>query len=162
MNMELLNKQLIKAVKEQKIQQAECFIQQGADVNTKDLDGNTPLIIAIQSVQPEMVKLLIDYNVDINKKGRDNKTPFFWAAYVQCEKCAKLLMKAGARTNKGMTIHTGIYDYDKYKNQQMKEFIKKIIPVQQPKHLAKKVVAHQTQYGTALLYHNAVCQQRIN
>ena len=157
MNSETLNTQLMKAIKEHEIKKAEDLIQQGADPNMKHSDGNTPLIMAIQSVQPEMVKLLIDYNVDVNKKGHDNKTPFFWAAYVQCEECAELLIKAGARTNKSLSVHTGIYDWDKYKNQQIKTFVKKVLNT----YKAKKVIAHQSDYRAFSLLRYAACQQKI-
>lgn len=159
MNSETLNTQLIKAINAHEIKKVEDLIQQGADPNVKHSDGNTPLIMAIQSVQPEMVKLLIDYNVDVNKKGNNNKTPFFWAAYVQCEECAGLLIKAGARTNKNMTVHTGIHDWDKHKNQQIKEFIKKVIPNHKAQAFPKKIVSHQTEYAIFSLQH-AVYQQR--
>ncbi len=161
MNSERLNKQLIKAIIDREIKKAEDFIQQGADVNARDAYGNTPLILAVQSIQPEMVKLLIDYQVDINKKGQNNKTPFFWAAYVQSTECASLLIHAGARTNKSMSIHTGILEWDKHKNQQIKTFVKKVISAHETKKVFKKITSHKTNYGSFTILRQAVCQQKL-
>jgi hypothetical protein len=55
------------------------LIEAGADVNAKDDEGLTPLMIAAHYSTPEMVTLLIDAGADVNAKDDDGQTPLMYA-----------------------------------------------------------------------------------
>ena len=48
------------------------LLEIGADVNAKDKNGKTALVMA--SNDTELVKLLLDKGADVNTKDKDNKT----------------------------------------------------------------------------------------
>ncbi len=50
------------------------LIEQGADVNGRDLLGNTPLMAAAYTGQPDMVRLLLVRGADRSLRGFDGKT----------------------------------------------------------------------------------------
>lgn len=56
------------------------LIHAGADVNIKDGNEDTLLILAVKSRDMDMVRHLIDYHADINASDDDLKTAIFWAA----------------------------------------------------------------------------------
>ena len=49
------------------------------NVNDKDNDGNTALIMAAIKNHERMVSLLIDRGADINSKDNDGETALYWA-----------------------------------------------------------------------------------
>jgi ankyrin repeat protein len=55
------------------------LLQNGASVNCKNIDGNTPLHIAVHFKATETVKLLLDNKADVNTKNNVQKTPFMIA-----------------------------------------------------------------------------------
>jgi ankyrin repeat protein len=58
---------------------AELLIQNGADVNAKQLNGVTPLHSASHNGELELSKLLINNGAEINVITDDGKTPLFMA-----------------------------------------------------------------------------------
>jgi len=55
-------------------------LDNGADINGKNLEGWAPLPLAIvYDVNPAMIELLIDRGADINAKGVQSQTPIQWA-----------------------------------------------------------------------------------
>ena len=55
------------------------LIKQGANVNAKDLDGNTPLHFASCHNNPEIIKLLIEKGAKVNAKSNNKNTPLHLA-----------------------------------------------------------------------------------
>jgi ankyrin repeat protein len=75
------------------------LIAAGADVNAKDTEGRTPLLIAIIRKNDKAIKTLIDAGVDLESPLRDGKTPLMVAASNNNFEAIIALIKAGADIN---------------------------------------------------------------
>ena len=89
----------------------ELLIDEGANLNTKDDDGVTPLHDAVGSLsQKEIIELLITNGADMNAKTKRGSTPLDWAEEVNendspedktdNKERAALLRKHGGKTAK--------------------------------------------------------------
>ena len=75
------------------------LIKNGADVNAKDKDGNTPLMLAsFGSLNSDAVKALIKAGANVNAKNNEGLTPLMLAAIYNPD-ALKILIKAGADVN---------------------------------------------------------------
>ncbi len=72
------------------------LIDRGADVNTKDNFGYTPLIQAAWRGHTDIATLLIEGGADVNAKGSDGHTPLLWATVNGHTDIIKLLRTNGA------------------------------------------------------------------
>ncbi len=70
-----LNSGLIQAVKDGNIDRVRLLIAQGADINTRDNRGGTPLHWAAYYNRKEIAKLLLMQGADINIKDKNGLTP---------------------------------------------------------------------------------------
>ena len=57
------------------------LIKREANVNDKDTEGNTPLIMAAYNGHSEVVDMLIKRGANVNDKDNEDKTALMWAAY---------------------------------------------------------------------------------
>jgi ankyrin repeat protein len=57
------------------IELVKLLLEYGADVNSKDDDGYTPLSIACKYKNTELVKLLIEHGADIDMVDTDKLSP---------------------------------------------------------------------------------------
>lgn len=75
---------------------ARLLIEYGADVNQKDPEGQTPLMIAARhnAQHTQIAELLLKNNADINVKDYKDKTPLMFTIK---EPMTKLLIKHGAK-----------------------------------------------------------------
>lgn len=91
------------------------LLNQGAYVNAKTLDGNTPLHYVARNRKIEMAKILLDYGADINAQNVQGKTPLFKAAFTGDAEMIDLLLTHGAldlQTNNGNTaLHIASLGY---------------------------------------------------
>ena len=80
------------------IQMAMVLIKNGADVNAKGRDGQTPLMHAAQGTLglDDMVRLLIARGADVNIKTRTGDTALGIAERMGNEHIVELLRAAGA------------------------------------------------------------------
>src|SRR5450759_2802484 len=69
-----------KAAENGDLAKAERYLQNGADVNTKDKDGRTPLMVAADNGHLEIVNFLISKDADVGAKSKDGKTSLMQAA----------------------------------------------------------------------------------
>ncbi|MEC2077426.1 ankyrin repeat domain-containing protein [Metabacillus fastidiosus] len=90
------NNELIKAVELNDIHKIKKLISDGADLNTKDLRGRTPLMIATYNNEPKIVKLLIQGGADVNLQDDMENNPFLYAAAEGYTDIVKLTIRAGA------------------------------------------------------------------
>ena len=77
----------------------EYLIDNGADVNGRDIQGQTPLhhaSIIPQSITVEPVKYLIEKGADINAKDSYSQTPLFFAQGAKNNEVVEMLIEAGA------------------------------------------------------------------
>ena len=70
------------------------LIDEGANVNARDNNGDTPLLYAADSSPPEIVTLLIKAGADVNFRDREGLTPLTFADNLEI---INLLKDAGAR-----------------------------------------------------------------
>jgi ankyrin repeat protein len=85
---------LVTAIRNGDPQAIRQSLDDGARVNARDAEGNTPLILASFYASPQCVKLLIERGADVNAANRAGATPLIRAA-TSYEK-TRLLVAAGA------------------------------------------------------------------
>ena len=95
------------AVGEGNIAQVKAHLYRKADINSKDVDGQTPLHVAARVDHVEMAKLLLAHGANVNEKDTQGKTPLFAAARKGSREMVELLVAHGAdinaRNNDGWT-----------------------------------------------------------
>lgn len=75
---------------------AKLLLEQRADVNAKQSDGDTALIRAAASGNAPLVRLLIDQGAEVNAKGSEGKTPLMWALKRGDMELVAILLEKGA------------------------------------------------------------------
>jgi ankyrin repeat protein len=78
---------------------AELFIKAGMDINSRDKDGSSALMIAAENGDLEMAQLLIKSGADVNSHNIDGYTALIYAAYKGNVQIAELLIKNNADVN---------------------------------------------------------------
>lgn len=73
------------------------LVRRGAQINSLDESGNTPLIIAVKNGQRLVAKHLIDSNADVNVTSKDGITPLSTAIQINNQDLVSLLLSNGAR-----------------------------------------------------------------
>jgi ankyrin repeat protein len=86
---------LATAIRDADAQAVRKLIENGADVNARDAEGNTPLILAAFYASPKCVELLLDKGSDANAANKAGVTALVRAA-TSYEK-TRLLVDAGAK-----------------------------------------------------------------
>ncbi len=92
------------------LQRVEKFIDEGADVDAKDEEGQTALHHAAKGADIEMVELLIAKGADVNAKDNDSRTPLCVAVWGGHKDVVELLIDNCADINaRGEHYYTPIY-----------------------------------------------------
>jgi ankyrin repeat protein len=73
------------------------LIEGGADLDERDNEGNTALIIAASSGYTDVVEVLLDAGAGVNVKSRDGKTALMLAEENGNDEIVRLLRAAGAK-----------------------------------------------------------------
>ncbi|ACE05786.1 hypothetical protein Aasi_0363 [Candidatus Amoebophilus asiaticus 5a2] len=95
-----INQNLISAAKVGGHQEIITCINRGADINTTDKLGRTPLILAVIQRSEEIVHLLINKGADINKSDNEKGyNPLIWAALIDYIDITHILIEKGANLN---------------------------------------------------------------
>ncbi|OEJ15271.1 hypothetical protein BFL38_13275 [Brachyspira hampsonii] len=71
--------ELLEASKNNDLETLKSLIEKGADVNAKDNDNWTALMLASDNGHLEVVKYLLDKGADVNAADNNGWTPFFFA-----------------------------------------------------------------------------------
>ena len=85
---------MAKAIRDGDLKAVRAQLDGGVDVNARDADGNTPLLLAAVYAGPEFVELLLKKGANVNARNKLGATPLHRAA-TDYEK-ARLLVDAGA------------------------------------------------------------------
>jgi ankyrin repeat protein len=92
--------EFVQAIRDGDTKRVSILLSAGANVNARDPEGNTPLILAALYARPDCVELLLKKGADPNAANKAGVTPLIRAA-TDHEK-AKLLLAAGAKVQ----VHT--------------------------------------------------------
>ncbi len=102
-----LEKRLILAAKDGKLDKLGMHLDKGADVNGRDDFGDTALLVAADGGHYAVVKLLIERGAEVNITDSANDTPLTLAAARKHVEVVKLLLAKGAdaeaKNNRGET-----------------------------------------------------------
>ncbi len=90
---------IFKAVKNDDSSALKSFIENGGDVNARDRDGNTALIICAKTGRDDLIRTLIDAKSDVNAKDKYGNTAFIFAVKNGDADIAKLLIDSKASVN---------------------------------------------------------------
>lgn len=72
------------------------LLESGADPNTRDRDGVTPLLIAVDQRFTDGARLLLAGRADINLQNRSGETPLIKAVQLRDQAMVRLLVERGA------------------------------------------------------------------
>jgi len=102
-----LDSKLIEAARKGDVRKVRELLDRGANVNARDMIGDTPLHDAAYHGFLNVAKLLLDRGADVNAKDMIGYTPLHWAAREGHLDVARLLLErgadAGVRDNEGKT-----------------------------------------------------------
>ena len=91
-----LNDELLSAAKSGDVTEVSRLLAEGADINARGKDDETPLHAAVEEEREEIAELLISKGADVNAMADDGSTPLHW---VKSKDVAKLLIANGADVN---------------------------------------------------------------
>ena len=83
----------LKKVEEGDKEHVKLFLKARMDVNAKDNDGSSALMIASEKADPAMARLLLENGADVNAHNVDGHTALMFAAYKGNSLIAELLIK---------------------------------------------------------------------
>ncbi len=90
---------LEQAVDYKNIKEVRRHLNEGADVNKKDVNGQTPLHHAAESGYTEVAQTLIERGARVNSKDNEGRTPLHLAAEIGYTPTIDLLITKGARVH---------------------------------------------------------------
>ena len=73
------------------------LLEKGAELETKNTDGRTPLSYAARNGHEAVVELLLEKGAELETKDKDGETPLSYAARNGHEAVVKLLLEKGAK-----------------------------------------------------------------
>ncbi len=96
---EALNEELLKACKDGKFEDAQKWLERGADVNARAKYGMTALMKACVNGHTDVAQVLIERGADINAKDGNGLTALMWACVNGHTEVARVLIERGADIN---------------------------------------------------------------
>lgn len=76
--------------------QVQSLLARGADVDTRDPNGNTGLMIAAAYGYTDIARLLVEAGADVDARGRIGNTPLIYAVQQGQTEIVRLLIAGGA------------------------------------------------------------------
>ncbi|EKD55701.1 MAG: ankyrin repeat protein [uncultured bacterium] len=99
--------QLRDAVLNNSTGEAQLLIENGAQLNVKDVNGWTALHVAAKFYSEDAARIMIIKGADINARDKNGYTPLHWAAIRDSKAVTRLLIKkainVNAKDKKGFT-----------------------------------------------------------
>ena len=89
---------LHEAAKKGNIDRVKRLIEEGANVDERDENNDTPLFIAVGQGHKEVAEILIFKGADVNAVDKRGRTPLDLANYSHHKDLAELLIKHGGQT----------------------------------------------------------------
>jgi ankyrin repeat protein len=93
------NARLLQAARAGDTENVKSMLDGGADINTHDKYGDTPLNLAIKNSQKDTASLLVSKGANVNAKGALDDTPLHTSIYKGDTEMASLLRTKGADDN---------------------------------------------------------------
>lgn len=87
---------IIKATRDLDFKQVRIFINNGANINDKDSNGFTPLIIAAYYGNAPIVKYLCENGASINEQEKNGFTALIYASYYGFDDVVQILLQHNA------------------------------------------------------------------
>jgi hypothetical protein len=75
------------------------LVTRGANVNGRDKEGDTPLMLAVGPEPADTVQAMLDRGAEVNARDNDGRTALMWAAQWGGIDIAKILLARGAEVN---------------------------------------------------------------
>jgi len=110
------DRDLINAVRYGTFDQMESSIKAKANINVRDFNGMTPLMIASSNGFAEMVEYLLKHKANINTTTQDKTTALMFASVNGNTAIVQLLIAYGANVNLKGTMGMSAYDMAKLNN----------------------------------------------
>ena len=98
MNTNTLNEQLLQATQRSDKEAVLAILQQGADINVRDAQGRTPVMLATYQHNTDMVKTLLEADADVNIRDNDKANPLLHSAAMGWLDILQLAIDAHADT----------------------------------------------------------------
>ncbi len=93
-----INGQFVMAARVGKVERVQALLDQGASVNSRDRNGDTPLNMAAAKGNAELVQVLLKAGADVNLGNLSGVTPLMGAAFSVNAQAFSALLAAGAKT----------------------------------------------------------------
>ena len=97
-NSNALNQQLLQATQRGDREAALKLLQQGADINVRDAQGRTPVMVATYQHNTDMVRTLLQAGADVNIRDNNKENPLLHAGAQGWLDILKLAIEAHADT----------------------------------------------------------------
>ncbi|MBI5570510.1 MAG: ankyrin repeat domain-containing protein [Desulfomonile tiedjei] len=91
-----INEALLNAARDGDVGKVERLLDGGADINSRDIKGWTPLMFAVGSSHSKLAKLLLEKGAAVNLKTKEGLTPLMKAALHNDSEILTLLLAKGA------------------------------------------------------------------
>ncbi|MHC4777564.1 MAG: ankyrin repeat domain-containing protein [Planctomycetota bacterium] len=94
---------LFEAVDDGDLEETIKLLDGGADVDSRDAEKQTPLMVACEGGEVGLVRLLLERGADVNAREEDGETPLMKAASYEELECVKALFEFGPDLDAGET-----------------------------------------------------------
>src|SRR3974377_1945894 len=96
--MNSLDQQLLRAIQREDKEEVLTILQHGADINVRDTQGRTPVMISTYQHNTDMVKLLLEAGADVNIRDNNKANPLLHSAAMGWLDILQLAINAHADT----------------------------------------------------------------
>ncbi|KAK8142161.1 hypothetical protein G3M48_009262, partial [Beauveria asiatica] len=90
---------LFSAVKEGNDELLQILLEHGANIEVRNVEGETPLLRAVELGRKNTIRVLLDFNADVEAIGAMQLSPLMTAATLRSESRIRLLLEKNAKIN---------------------------------------------------------------